>query len=48
MALFRMEQLILGRSRSRVGVRVGVDIFNPESESELLEIRRLHSLDQDH
>ena len=44
-ALFRMEDLLLGRSRSGVGVGVGVEIFRPESEleSESLKIRRLRS-----
>ena len=38
-----MACLLLGRSRSGVGVRVGVDIFMPESEVETLKLRRLRS-----
>ena len=38
-ALFRMEQLLLVGSQSRVRV----DIFMPELESESLEIRRVSS-----
>ena len=40
---FRMEGILLGRSRTGVGVGVGVDIFRPESESESLNIHRLCS-----
>ena len=44
---FRMEYILLGRSRTGVGV--GVDIFRPESESESesLNIHRLCSPGQD-
>ena len=43
--LFRIEYILLGRSRSGFGVGVGVDILRPESESEsgLRKIRRLRS-----
>ena len=41
LALFRMEYLLLGRSRSGVRVGAGVDIFSPESEYDLLKIRGL-------
>ena len=44
-ALFRMENLLLGRSRRGVGAGVGVDIFRPELES--LKIRRLRSPERD-
>ena len=39
----RIELFLLGRSRIGVGAGVGVDIFRPESESDLesFEIRRL-------
>ena len=42
---FRVEYLLLGRSQSGVGAGVGVDIFRPESESELEspKSRRLRS-----
>ena len=40
-ALFRMDYLLLGRSRSGVGVGVGINISRPESES--LKIRQLRS-----
>ena len=40
---FRIEYLLLGRSRSGVGAGVGVDIFRPESES--LKISRLRRPD---
>ena len=44
-SVFGIELLLLGRSRCGVGAGVGVDIFRPESESELesLEIRGLRS-----
>ena len=49
-ALFGMENLSLGPSRSGVGAGVGVNIFMPKSglESELLKIRRLCSPEQTH
>ena len=42
---FRIEYILLIRSRSGVGVGVGVDIFRPktESEPESLKIRQLRS-----
>ena len=44
-ALFRMEYLLLGRSRSGARAGVGVDIFrrDPELESESPKIRHLRS-----
>ena len=44
-ALFKTEQLLLGRIQNGIGVGVSVNIFWPESESESLEIRRLRSPD---
>ena len=41
-----MKLILSGRSQSRIGVGIGVDIFR--SESELLEVRRLRSLDYDY
>ena len=40
--MFLIEYFLLGWSRSRVGVRVAVDIFRSESES--LKIRQLPAL----
>ena len=47
-ALFGIEYLLIGRSRSGVRVGVGVGIFRPESEleSELFKTHRLYSPDQ--
>ena len=42
-ALFGIEYLLIGRSRSGVRLGIGVGIVRPESESESLKIRRLRS-----